>query len=168
MTAHHLVHACRAATRSRASTPKPASIKEYRSSGRARTASRSTRPATSGSAAWATTRWAGSIPKTGQMSEVDTGRGSRPRRVADRARRHAVDHLLRQRQARQARSRGDEGREGIPDAGRRRRALRGHRRWRRPGLGQRDQHRHRGALRSRKPSRCASCSCPRTTSASAR
>ena len=60
---------------------KTGAIKEYPRRAD-RTGSRSTRPATSGSAAWATTRWASSTPQTGQMSEVDTGRGSRPRRVA--------------------------------------------------------------------------------------
>ena len=44
---------------------KTGAIKEYPSPA-ARTASRSTRPATSGSAAWATTRWASSTRRPGR------------------------------------------------------------------------------------------------------
>ena len=68
--------------------------------------------------------------------------------------------LLRQRQARQARSERDEGREDLSLARRQRRPVRGHRRWRRHGLGQRDQHRHGGALRSEDREDAGRASCP--------
>jgi virginiamycin B lyase len=51
-------------------------------------------------------------PKTGQMSEVDMGPRSAAAPRRDRARRYPVGGALRQRQARQARSGRDEGREG--------------------------------------------------------
>ena len=87
-------------------------------------------------------------PKTGQMSEVDTGRGSRPRRVAT-----APDGMLwvtlygNGKLAKldpAAMKVVKEYQLPAGDAG----ALRRHGGRRRHGVGERDQHRHRGALRS--------------------